>query len=102
MRIADIEMRLENEKDVERSQKKTREMKHIVIAREKRDARLLKVKREVVPTMEGNWSQIDDFRKNVSDFKSDTVELSKKFIIELEEAAKRDRIAWMQQCREYE
>lgn len=70
-------------------------MKHLADAKKQRDSRLKKVKREVVPTMEGNWNQIDKFRKNVADFKSETVELSKKFIIELEEAAKKDRIAWM-------
>ena len=62
----------------------------------------MKVKREVVPTMRHNYVQIDKFRNKLSNFKDETVELSKKFIFELEAAAKRDRIAWMQQMREYE
>jgi len=41
------------------------------------------------------FEKIDEFRKNICEFKETTVELSKKAIIELEEAGKRDRIKWM-------
>ena len=68
-----------------------------VQAKAKRIARILKDRQEIEPTMLKQFEKIDEFRKNLSEFKEATVELSKKAIIELEEAGKRDRIKWMQQ-----
>ena len=37
------------------------------------------------PTMRKQFGQIDEFRDNVRGFKQETIDLSKKFIVELEE-----------------
>ena len=48
------------------------------------------------------YEDIAKFRGEIRDFKDSTYKLSKKFIMDLEDAAKKDRIAWMQRAHEFE
>ena len=54
------------------------------------------------PVMLEAYEKIDEFRDTIQTFKDDTVALSKKFIVELEDAAKADRIAWMARSKEFD
>ena len=64
-----------------------------------RRARILHDRNAMEPTMRKQFGQIDEFRDNVRGFKQETIELSKKFIVELEEQQKNDRIKWLQKQR---
>ena len=50
-----------------------------------RRARILHDRNAMEPTMRKQFGQIDEFRDNVRGFKQETIDLSKKFIVELEE-----------------
>ena len=54
------------------------------------------------PVMFEAYDKIGEFRDNIRTFKEDTVELSKNFIVELEDAAKADRLAWMERSKQFD
>ena len=45
--------------------------------------------------MRRQFDKIDEFRDNVRGFKQDAIDLSKKFIVDLEEQSKKDRVEWL-------
>ena len=70
-----------------------------------REARIKRIQDErlnVPPNMRRAYKEIQRFRGEIKDFKDSTYKLSKKFIMDLEDAAKKDRIAWMQRAHEFE
>ena len=70
-----------------------------------REARIKRIQDErlnVPPNMRKAYKEIQRFRGEIKDFKDNTNKLSKKFIMDLEDAAKKDRIAWMQRAHEFE
>ena len=64
---------------------KNKETSHEVVERLARHARILQDRNGMEPTMRKQFDQIDEFRDNVRGFKQETIDLSKKFIVELEE-----------------
>ena len=56
----------------------------------------------IVDVMNNHMDKFGNFRGKIHDFKDETVNMSKKFIMELEAQSKRDRIAWMHRQHEYE
>ena len=72
---------------------------------QERDARQQRIQKErdsMQPVMFEAYDKIGEFRNNIRTFKQDTVELSKKFIVELEDAAKADRLAWMERSKQFD
>jgi len=99
MQIDEIAVRLENETIKAR---KAAEARKPMASKEKEErlARCNRINKERVamqPTMVNAFSQIDEFRKDIKGFKEMTIEASKKYIMDLEAAGKRDRVKWMQQ-----
>ena len=70
-----------------------------------KEARLKRIQEERVAVprdMRKAYEDIVRFRGEIREFKDSTYKLSKKFIMDLEDAAKKDRIAWMQRAHEFE
>ena len=64
--------------------------------RNDRQRRLTDERTAMVSTTQASFDKIDDFRSEIKHLKNYTAELSKKYLAEIEEAAKKDRIAWQQ------
>ena len=47
------------------------------------------------------YEGISKFREEIKEFKDSTYKLSKKFIMDLEDEAKKDRIAWIARAHEF-
>lgn len=99
MQIDEIAVRLENDTVKAR---KAAEARKPMATKEKADRiarcnRINKDRSVMQPTMMNAFSQINEFRKDIKGFKEMTIEASKKYIMDLEAAGKRDRVKWMQQ-----
>ena len=57
-----------------------------------RRTRILKDRNGIEPTMRRQFDQIDEFRDHVKDFKKETIEMTKKYILDLEKQSKNERI----------
>ena len=65
-------------------------------------ARINKDQLEIVNVVNNNIDKFGKFGHKIQDFREETINVSKKNIMELEMASKRDRIAWMHRQHEYE
>ena len=63
--------------------------------RAQRLARINQDQLDIVNVVNDNLDKFGNFRHRISDFREETINVSKKNIMELEMASKRDRIAWM-------
>ena len=99
MQLMEIASRMDREQAKAKMKRESRKPKNS-LAEEEKSARLKRIMKErkgIEPTMRRAFDKIDEFRSDIKEFKNMTIEMSKQYIIDLENAAKKDRVAWMQE-----
>ena len=72
------------------------------VERVERLARINRDQLGIVDVVHKHMDKFGSLGDKIHDFKDETINLSKKFIMELEEQSKKERLAWMHRQHEYE
>ena len=70
--------------------------------KESRLTRMGNDRNSIVPKLRESYVKIENFCQELSDYKEQAIEMSKKFIEEMDEEARKDRAAWLARKHEYE